>query len=262
MNRFLMAAGTATAIVAAMPAQAATPFTLTFDNAAIKSVETGAGMYGNSQTFTFKTGNETLNVKATAWHRTAVDPDYNSVRSAYLGRFTDANTGLGVTARNEGNGSGNTHTVDNQNGWDFIVFQFDKMVTLDSAVLNPFQLSGLNYKDNDAFVAVDNLGGAWNQTLNITDWAKFSAGFDKSINTSGDGVTARQSIDMSGKSGNMWIIGASMGGPDWMHDAFKIGQLQVTAVPEPDTWAMMLVGFGMVGAAARYRRRKTVAAIA
>nr|WP_235535155.1 PEPxxWA-CTERM sorting domain-containing protein [Sphingomonas sp. Leaf339] len=29
----------------------------------------------------------------------------------------------------------------------------------------------------------------------------------------------------------------------------------VTAVPEPATWAMMLVGFAMVGGAARYRRR-------
>lgn len=31
----------------------------------------------------------------------------------------------------------------------------------------------------------------------------------------------------------------------------------VAAVPEPTTWAMMLVGFGMVGGAARYRRRST-----
>ncbi len=29
----------------------------------------------------------------------------------------------------------------------------------------------------------------------------------------------------------------------------------IAAVPEPTTWAMMLVGFGMVGAASRYRRR-------
>lgn len=28
-----------------------------------------------------------------------------------------------------------------------------------------------------------------------------------------------------------------------------------SAVPEPATWALMLVGFGMVGGAARYRRR-------
>ena len=29
----------------------------------------------------------------------------------------------------------------------------------------------------------------------------------------------------------------------------------VTAVPEPATWALMLLGFGMIGGAARYRRR-------
>ncbi len=31
----------------------------------------------------------------------------------------------------------------------------------------------------------------------------------------------------------------------------------VPAVPEPATWAMMLVGFGMIGATTRYRRRNT-----
>ncbi|MDP1028353.1 choice-of-anchor K domain-containing protein [Sphingomonas sp. KR1UV-12] len=40
------------------------------------------------------------------------------------------------------------------------------------------------------------------------------------------------------------------------------GVLNVAAVPEPATWAMMLVGFGMVGASARYRRRSTKAVIA
>ncbi|MBB4155170.1 hypothetical protein GGQ80_003087, partial [Sphingomonas jinjuensis] len=34
------------------------------------------------------------------------------------------------------------------------------------------------------------------------------------------------------------------------------------AVPEPATWAMMLVGFAMVGAASRYRSRKTALAAA
>jgi hypothetical protein len=45
-------------------------------------------------------------------------------------------------------------------------------------------------------------------------------------------------------------------------DAFETANYSVTAVPEPATWAMMMVGFGMVGAAARYRRRSTIAAIA
>ncbi|MBD8549019.1 PEPxxWA-CTERM sorting domain-containing protein [Sphingomonas sp. CFBP 8760] len=30
-----------------------------------------------------------------------------------------------------------------------------------------------------------------------------------------------------------------------------------SVVPEPATWAMMIVGFGMLGAATRYRRRPT-----
>jgi len=45
-------------------------------------------------------------------------------------------------------------------------------------------------------------------------------------------------------------------------DAFETANFSVTAVPEPATWAMMLVGFGMVGATARYRRRSTRLAIA
>lgn len=36
--------------------------------------------------------------------------------------------------------------------------------------------------------------------------------------------------------------------------------LSVAAVPEPATWAMMLVGFALVGAATRYRRRTTTVA--
>jgi len=40
-------------------------------------------------------------------------------------------------------------------------------------------------------------------------------------------------------------------------DAFEVANFTVTAVPEPATWGMMLVGFGMVAGAARYRRRNT-----
>lgn len=37
---------------------------------------------------------------------------------------------------------------------------------------------------------------------------------------------------------------------------------RVAAVPEPATWAMMMIGFGAVGASMRYRRRKTSVAFA
>jgi len=41
-------------------------------------------------------------------------------------------------------------------------------------------------------------------------------------------------------------------------DAFESANFSVTAVPEPATWAMMLLGFGMVAGAVRYRRRTNV----
>ena len=41
--------------------------------------------------------------------------------------------------------------------------------------------------------------------------------------------------------------------------AFELDNLSISAVPEPTTWAMLLVGFGMVGAAAR-RRSNVVSA--
>ncbi len=47
------------------------------------------------------------------------------------------------------------------------------------------------------------------------------------------------------------------------NSAFEFDNVSFTAaVPEPATWAMMLVGFGMVAGAARYRRRGTRAVFA
>jgi hypothetical protein len=42
--------------------------------------------------------------------------------------------------------------------------------------------------------------------------------------------------------------------------AFTLASEQFGAVPEPGTWAMLIAGFGLIGAAARHRRRRTVAA--
>lgn len=40
------------------------------------------------------------------------------------------------------------------------------------------------------------------------------------------------------------------------------GGANASAVPEPATWGLMLLGFGAVGAGARYRRRRAGAALA
>lgn len=42
--------------------------------------------------------------------------------------------------------------------------------------------------------------------------------------------------------------------------AFEFDNLAAAAVPEPEQWALLIAGFGLVGAAARRQRRATVAA--
>lgn len=39
-------------------------------------------------------------------------------------------------------------------------------------------------------------------------------------------------------------------------DILSSGQIEIAAVPEPTSWAMMIIGFGMVGASLRGRRRR------
>ncbi|KQU61756.1 hypothetical protein ASG67_00775 [Sphingomonas sp. Leaf339] len=265
MNKLFQIGLAATALVAAMPAQAAT-FVVDLNDQMPAGTVTAGNPYGNIRTFTSVVGGETLNVKATAWSRANGG---NAVQTAYLGQYIDTvggtANGLGVINRNEGDGStGNSHTIDNSVGLDFIVLQFSKAVTLTGGVLNAYALNGATARDNDAFVGADTLTGNWDQALSLTSWSAITAGLTASTTTSGNG-TAAQRFNLSNVTGNMWIIGASVNNADTL-DAFKLAQITATtavsAVPEPATWAMMLVGFGMVAGAARYRRRKTTAVFA
>lgn len=46
-------------------------------------------------------------------------------------------------------------------------------------------------------------------------------------------------------------------------NSFEVDNLAViSAIPEPATWGMMMIGFGMIGATARYRRRRSNIAFA
>lgn len=61
------------------------------------------------------------------------------------------------------------------------------------------------------------------------------------------------------------VFGNNSGGADFFgFDDFSIGSLEqvVPTIPEPGTWAMMIIGFGLAGAAIRRRRTTGVTAIA
>lgn len=89
--------------------------------------------------------------------------------------------------------------------------------------------------------------------------------------TYGDGTSQNIALNQSGFLGvtsteavRSIAFGLPNGGTTYL-GSFSIDNLTigsgatVSAVPEPATWAMMMVGFGMVAAAARRRRRVTVA---
>lgn len=107
---------------------------------------------------------------------------------------------------------------------------------------------------NDADIATQILGQA---SLNIGsnsyavagtspsygDWAKYSVSY---VSTSAD----------IGKSIGVTLIGQSNGSA--YQSLFDNAQLDASAVPEPATWLMMIVGFGAVGASVRRRRSQSV----
>ena len=278
LNKLLQIAVAVSALASAMPAHA-TEFTFDLRT---DGIGTPSVAFGNSFKYKAVVGGETLDVMVSGWSR---EFD-NSIKQGAVASW-DPN-GLGIYQQGEST-QGALHQVDNVNGWEFLSFQFSKAVTLTSGVFNAYTLAQVgadgkplkdwrgdtlyrNYTDNDAFIGWRNSPVSWDANLGLNNVSQQTAfgQLSGSMNTVSDG-TSYQKLDLGSAIGNTWLIGASIDGPDWRNDAFKLAGLTVrtaggtsvvSPVPEPATWAMMLVGFAMVGAAARYRRRKTTAAIA
>src|SRR5690606_5070816 len=73
---------------------------------------------------------------------------------------------------------------------------------------------------------------------------------------SGDDV---RNINPQAYTSNLWLIGASFNNPDSKRDGFKLEKLTYSttpAVPEPATWLMMILGFGLVGGVMRAKRNE------
>lgn len=236
MKRMLGAVAVA-ALFTAVPAMAA-PVTIEFSGKSLV-----LGFDGNAKTYTDAAN--TVNVRATAWSW-----DGSTVRDSYLGAYSG---GLGVTSGDE-LGLFNTHVVDNQNRIDFILLQFDQVVSLTSAVFNAFSVG--RGTDSDATIGWGTLAGAWNQglTFDNTNGNSLNSLFAGDAEALGNGTSGPRALSLNNAAGNFWLIGASFINADNKTDGFKLGSVTlktVAPVPEPSTWAMMLAGFALVGVAMR-----------
>lgn len=107
-------------------------------------------------------------------------------------------------------------------------------------------------------VSIDPFANATTQSLNLALWAYNDGGavFDK------DGDTIKTGTD----KGRYWFRRADGGLRGTFPTAsftpnFTLTASEVGAVPEPGTWAMMLLGFGFVGGAMRRKGKKSSVAV-
>jgi hypothetical protein len=186
-----------------------------------------------------------------------------------------------------------TTTVGNQSYNDNLGLDFTVSLPIRVTALGAFD-SGADGISSDIFVGIYDLanqvwvtplvnfngksatGGSSYAFLNIApfilgpgNYSIVAAGFngtDPNFNTNiFPGVNGASPITFDSLSGHLangtsrYGGGATPGAGTVFpyQSAFAGGSFIATAVPEAATWAMMLLGFGMIGGAARYRRRET-----
>ncbi|MXP28768.1 PEPxxWA-CTERM sorting domain-containing protein [Porphyrobacter algicida] len=231
----------AAALSAAVPASAGQ---ILFDN--------GGANYQPSKSFT----DGTVNVKVSAFSIN----NKAKVETAKLGSWSG--NGMGVL----NNANDGSHTIDNQGYTDFVILAFDQSVTLDKALFKTGYYGGSDYyNDTDATIGfIDLAGFNWASDISYisgTSASDLSSYFSTyASNSNGNGSQSRD-INSVGNTANVWLIGAAFSNPDSKRDGFKIKSLTYsvpeTAVPEPAAWALMILGFGMVGGMLRRKRPTT-----
>ena len=235
-----------------------------------KSTDSKTDDYVASANYAATAGGKTINLHVTGWQASS---DGKTVTRSTLGLW---NQGIGVSSNgdtdNYFSGSINDHQIDNDGGVDFVMLQFSQAVSLTGLGRYVYGLAtfptGYTY-NSDASEWADTagaLGSNWNTTVELASaMAANAANSYKSTANWADiaGTSSASNVDtetnpigankFSNKYSNVWLVGASFTGQG--NDGFKLSSLTVAAVPEPASWAMMIVGFGAVGGTMRRARR-------
>ncbi len=168
-----------------------------------------SGGAGNFRTFT----SGGISVKASGFSR---DRGTGAWSTAYLGSYGG---GLGVTDTSEGNGSNDTHVVDNIGGRDnYVVFAFEQPVVLDSIEL------GYVVGDSDLTVWIGTVPNAFNSNQTLSD--SLLAGLYTEENLTELTSARWANVNSSEIVGNFIVIAAATSDTS-PEDRFKIGKLDL-----------------------------------
>ena len=130
---------------------------------------------------------------------------------AYLGTYSG---GLGVTDATEGSGGGNKHTIDNAGQDNYVLFEFDQEVVIDSAFL------GFVVDDSDLTVWIGTATDPFNNHINLDSAVLSGLGFTE-FNLGGSSPRLAD-LNAGEVSGNVVVIAAKIG---HSYDAFKLEKL-------------------------------------
>lgn len=253
MRNYILCAAAIAAVASAAPASAAT------------ALLTGASTTsGNS--LLYSSGGVNFSVTGLTYGGAT----FSTATTPTVSRPGKYSQGLGIQPSGD-----DRHTVDNSKGWDFLLIRFDTAVALNGADFQNANWYKDNRADTDASISFATFGftPALSYQTNLTGSAKtnflngVSASLGANMFSSNNAVFGNDprvfNDGVNPNVSNVWIIGASIINADKRIDSFKLKSISwtipVRGVPEPSTWAMLILGMGVVGGAMRRRTQAKIA---